>query len=168
MFNLNYNDTPWDDLSTDKLISAVEAEEREWLSTDDIHPYKSRVPQTRGNAVSFPKITRFNTYLLNHFGADIVDEINGMLYDGELAAICGVDGFYSQKLTHDKCRIDPRMSFWRVNKYEFTADLTVYLTARAYSTTEEVSSGGERAYSGERVYGDDYCGPQSYLPAATD
>ena len=119
------------DVTREELIAAVEAEEREWLSTDDIHPYKSRVPHTKGNTVSFPKITKFNTYLLNHYGAEIVEEINGLLYDGELAAICGVDGFYSQQLTHDRCRIDPRMTFWRVNKYEFTADLVVYLKANA-------------------------------------
>lgn len=113
------------DVTREELMAAVEAEEREWLSTDDIHPYKSRVPQTKGNTVSFPKITKFNTYLLNHYSAEIVEEINGLLYDGELAAICGVDGFHSQQLTHDRCRIDPRMTFWRVNKYEFTADLVV-------------------------------------------
>jgi hypothetical protein len=75
MFDLNYydtacndttcNDTPWEDLSTDELISASEAEERAWFSEDDIHPYKSRVPQTKGGTVSFPrplpKLTRFNT-----------------------------------------------------------------------------------------------------------
>ena len=121
------------DVTREELMAAVEAEEREWLSTDDIHPYKSRVPQTKGNTVSFPKITKFNTYLLNHYSAEIVEEINGLLYDGELAAICGVDGFYSQQLTHDRCRIDPRMTFWRVNKYEFTADLVVYLKANAYN-----------------------------------
>lgn len=121
------------DVTREELMAAVEAEEREWLSTDDIHPYKSRVPQTKGNTVSFPKITKFNTYLLNHYSAEIVEEINGLLYDGELAAICGVDGFHSQQLTHDRCRIDPRMTFWRVNKYEFTADLVVYLKANAYN-----------------------------------
>ena len=105
-----------------KELSAVEAEERAWLPTDDIHPYKSRVPYSKGNTVAFPKITRFNTYLLHHYGAEIVEEINKMLYDGELAAICGVDGFHSQKLNHDQCRIDPRMSFWRVNQCEFTAE----------------------------------------------
>ena len=125
------------DVTREELMAAVEAEEREWLSTDDIHPYKSRVPQTKGNTVSFPKITKFNTYLLNHYGAEIVEEINGLLYDGELAAICGVDGFYSQQLTHDRCRIDPRMTFWRVNKYEFTADLVVYLKANAYNQTAD-------------------------------
>ena len=93
------------DVTREELVAAVEAEEREWLSTDDIHPYKSRVPQTKGNTVSFPKITKFNTYLLNHYSAEIVEEINGLLYDGELAAICGVDGFHSQQLTHDRCRI---------------------------------------------------------------
>lgn len=131
------------DVTREELVAAVEAEEREWLSTDDIHPYKSRVLHTKGNTVSFPKITKFNTYLLNHYGAEIVEEINGLLYDSELAAICGVDGFYSQQLTHDRCRIDPRMTFWRVNKYEFTADLVVYLKANAYN--------------------DDYSGLQSFI-----
>ena len=130
------------DMTCEELVAAAEAEERAWLSTDDIHPYKSRVPQTKGNTVSFPKITKFSTYLLRHYGAEIVEEINGLLYDGELAAICGVDGFYSQQLTHDRCRIDPRMTFWRVNKYEFTADLVVYLKAS--------------------VYGDDYSGVQTF------
>lgn len=73
------------DVTHEELAAAVEAEEREWLSTDDIHPYKSRVPQTKGNTVSFPKITKFNTYLLHHYGAEIVEEINELLYDGELA-----------------------------------------------------------------------------------
>lgn len=49
------------DVTRDELESAVEAEERAWLSTDDIHPYKSQVPQTKGNTVSFPKITKFST-----------------------------------------------------------------------------------------------------------
>lgn len=31
------------DVTREELVAAVEAEEREWLSTDDIHPYKSRV-----------------------------------------------------------------------------------------------------------------------------
>ena len=126
----------------DGLYAAVEAEEREWLSTDDIHPYKSRVPQTKGKTVSFPKITKFSTYLRSHYGEEIVDEINGMLYDGELAAICGVDGFCSQRLPHEHCRIDPRMTFWRVNKYEFTADLVVYLKARVYDAEGENDAGG--------------------------
>lgn len=121
------------EMTKEELVAAVEAEEQAWLSTDDIHPYKSRVPQTKGNTVSFPKITKFNTYLLHHYGAEIIEEINGMLYDGELAAICGVDGFHSQQLTHDHCRIDPRMTFWRVNKYEFTTDLVVYLNANVYN-----------------------------------
>lgn len=122
----------------EELIAAVEAEERAWLSTDDLHPYKSCVSYSKSNTVAFPKITKFNTYLLHHYGAEIVEEINGMMYDGELAAICGVEGFHSQRLTHDKCRINPRMSFWRVNQCEFTADLVVDLSAS--------------------VYGDDYCG----------
>ena len=42
------------DVTREELMAAVEAEEREWLSTDDIHPYKYRVPQTKGNTVSFP------------------------------------------------------------------------------------------------------------------
>ena len=63
------------DVTREELMAAVEAEEREWLSTDDIHPYKSRVPQTKGNTVSFPKITKFNTYLLNHYSAEIVEEM---------------------------------------------------------------------------------------------
>lgn len=49
------------DVTREELVAAVEAEEREWLSTDDIHPYKSRVLHTKGNTVSFPKITKFNT-----------------------------------------------------------------------------------------------------------
>ena len=68
------------DVTREELVAAVEAEEREWLSTDDIHPYKSRVPQTKGNTVSFPKITKFNTYLLNHYGAEIVEEMNDYCY----------------------------------------------------------------------------------------
>ena len=120
------------DVTRKELIVSAEAEDRAWLSTDDIHPFKSHVPLTKGNTVSFPKITKFNTYLLQHYGADIVEEINNLLYDGELAAICGVDGFHSRPLTHDQCRIDPRMSFWHVNKYEFTADIVVYLKADAY------------------------------------
>ena len=121
------------DMTREELIAATEAEDRVWLDSDDIHPYKSRVPKTKGNTVLFPKITKFSTYLLRHYGAEIVEEINGMMYDGELAGVCGVDGFHSQQLTRDKCRIDPRMSFWRVNKYEFIADIVVYLKASVYS-----------------------------------
>ena len=29
------------------------------------------------------------------------------------------------------------MTFWRVNKYEFTADLVVYLKANAYNQTTD-------------------------------
>ena len=54
-------------MKQEELVAAVEAEEKVWLSTDDIHPYKSRVPQTKGNTVSFPKITKINTFLLHHY-----------------------------------------------------------------------------------------------------
>ena len=53
-----------------ELLAEVEAEEREWLSADDIHPYKSRVPQIKGKTVSFPKITKFNTYILSHYARE--------------------------------------------------------------------------------------------------
>ena len=70
-----------DDMIRDKLLDAVGTEDREWLAVDDIHPYKSRVPQSKSYTVSFPKITKFNTYLLQHYGADIVRELNEMMYD---------------------------------------------------------------------------------------
>ena len=75
------------DVTREELVAAVEEEERAWLSTDDIPPYKSRVPQTKGSTVSFPKITTFSSYLLRHYGASIVEEINGMLYDLSLIHI---------------------------------------------------------------------------------
>ena len=98
------------------LFAAVEMEEQAYSAAEDVHPYKSGASRSKSNTVAFPKITKFNTYLLHHYGAAIVDEIGGMMYDGELSAICGVNGFHEQRLTHNKCRIDPRMSFWRVNK----------------------------------------------------
>ena len=131
------------DMTQEELLDAVEMEDREWLGTDDIHPYKSCVPKSKSNTVSFPNITKFNTYLLCHYGAAIVEELSEMMYDGQLAGVCGVDGFHSQRLTSDKCRIDPRMSFWRRNKIEFIADIVVYLNVSVYS--------------------DDYCGPQEYV-----
>ena len=140
------------DVTHDELLAEVEAEEREWLSADDIHPYKSRVCKTKGNTVSFPKITKFNTYILSHYAREIVEEINGLLYDGELAAICGVDGFYSQQLPHEHCRIDPRMTFWRVNKYEFTADLVVYLKARVYDADEDDAFHAHGEYDADGVF----------------
>ena len=120
------------DMTQEELLDAVEMEDREWLGTDDIHPYKSCVPKSKSNTVSFPNITKFNTYLLRHYGAAIVEELSEMMYDGQLAGVCGVDGFHSQRLTRDKCRIDPRMSFWRRNKIEFIADIVVYLNVSCY------------------------------------
>ena len=79
-------------------LFAAEDVEQAYSSVDDIHPYKTGV--SRSNTVAFPKITKFNTYLLCHYGAAIVEEINSMMYDGELAAICGVNGFHEQRLTH--------------------------------------------------------------------
>ena len=93
-----------------------------------VHPYKEKAP---ANSVPFPKITRFSTYLLKHYGEQLLSDLGQMLYDGELAALCGVDGFRTRPLTRDHCRIDPRMTFWRRNRYECTADLTVYLKAEA-------------------------------------
>lgn len=130
------------DMIQEELLDAVGMEDREWLAADDIHPYKSLVPKSKSNTVSFPKITKFNTYLLQHYGADIVGELNEMMYDGQLAGVVGVDGFHTQRLTRDKCRIDPRMSFWRRNQIEFIADIVVYLNVS--------------------VYGDDYCGSREY------
>ena len=128
-----------EEMNRAELITNDETEEQAYSSVDDVHPYKSRA--SRNNTVSFPKITKFNTYLLRHYGAAIVEEINSRMYDGELAAICGVNGFHERRLTHNKCRIDPRMSFWRVNKYEFSADLVVYLTANVYDDdTSEIRS----------------------------
>ena len=93
-----------------------------------VHPYKEKAP---ANTVLFPKITRFSTYLLKHYGEQLLSDLGQMLYDGELAALCGVVGFRTRPLTRDHCRIDPRMTFWRRNRYECTADLTVYLKAEA-------------------------------------
>ncbi len=120
------------DTSRKELTCTNAAEEHERKALGDIYPYKTCAPRGGRNTVTFPKITRFNTYLLRHCGANIVAEINEMLYDGQLAAVCGVDGFYCRQLTHNQCRIDPRMVFWRVNKYEFIADLTIHLKAHVY------------------------------------
>lgn len=64
------------DMTREELIAAAEAEDRAWLDSDDIHPYKSRVPKTKGNTVLFPKITKFSAYLLRHYGAEIVEEMS--------------------------------------------------------------------------------------------
>ena len=121
------------ELTQNGLTVDANEDEQALLETEDIHPHKSGRTHSPGNAVSFPKLIKFSTYLLRHYGADIVDEINQMLYDGELASICGVDCFCSQRLPHDQCRINPRMSFWRVNKYEFTAAIIVHLSAEVYN-----------------------------------
>ena len=75
MFDLSCSDLSCSDLTCEELVSAAEAEEREWLSTDDIQPYKSRygttVPTVPTALRPLPKLMKFNTYLLNHFGADM-------------------------------------------------------------------------------------------------
>ena len=73
------------DMIHEELLDAVGIEDREWLTADDIHPYKSLVPKSKSNTVSFPKITKFNTYLLQHYGAEIVGELNEMIWTNQQA-----------------------------------------------------------------------------------
>ena len=89
-----------EEMNRAELLTNDETEGQAYSFADDIHPYKSGASRSKSNTVSFPKITKFNTYLLRHYGAAIVDEINSRMYDGELAAICGVNGFHEQRLTH--------------------------------------------------------------------
>ncbi len=146
-------------MTKEELVAAVEAEEREWLSaeekawlsTDDIHPYKSRVPyksrdtyksrvpQTKGNTVSrrntvsFPKITKFSTYLLRHYAASIVEEIGQRMYDGDLAMYFDVSDFTEDCMAMRDCRIFPSMSFWWEDRFSFLADLEVYIESDVHT-----------------------------------
>ena len=51
-----------EEMNRAELITNDETEEQAYSFADDIHPYKSGASRSKSNTVSFPKITKFNTY----------------------------------------------------------------------------------------------------------
>ena len=72
--------------------------------------------------VLFPKVTKFNTYLLGRCGKRIEAELAEGIVAGEYAMMLGLNGEDAGQVS---CRLSPRMSLWRVNRYEFIADIPV-------------------------------------------
>ena len=57
----------------------------EWMHDESEHPYKLTPTRNNRKTVQFPAIIKCNTYILRHFGASIVEDIEQRMYDGDLA-----------------------------------------------------------------------------------
>ncbi|MBR3242398.1 MAG: helix-turn-helix transcriptional regulator [Parasporobacterium sp.] len=108
----------------------------EWLHEESEHPYKFAPTRTKEKVVPFPAIVKCNTYILRHYGESIVEDIRQRMYEGDLALYFGVPDFSEDCMSLCDCRISPHMGFWWQNRYEFLADLEVYLEANVH--TDEV------------------------------
>ncbi len=111
------------------------ASPEEWLHDESEHPFKFALPKGC-NTVPFPAIVKCNTYIMRHYAAGIVEDIKQRIYDGDLAPYFGIPDFFEDCMFLNDCHISPRMSFWWQSRYEFLADLEVYLEADV--NTDEV------------------------------
>ena len=101
----------------------------EWMHDESEHPYKLTPTRNNRKTVQFPAIIKCNTYILRHYGASIVEDIEQRMYDGDLALFFDVSDFVQDCMALRDCRISPSMSFWWQNRFEFLADLEVYMEA---------------------------------------
>ena len=100
---------------------------------ESVHPYKqpaevlhiADVTKKQTGYVLFPKVTKFSTWLLSRYGKRIEAELAEGIMAGEYAATMGLNGITA---AHISCRFSPRMSLWRVNRYEFIADVPVEIS----------------------------------------
>ena len=100
---------------------------------ESAHPYKQPAEvlhiadetKNRTGYVLFPKVTKFSTWLLSRYGKRLEAElIKGIMAGGYTATM----GLNSVTAAHISCRFSPRMSLWRVNRYEFIADVPVEIS----------------------------------------
>ena len=113
--------------------------------TESAHPYKQPAEvlhiaaetKNRTGYVLFPRVTKFNTWLLSRYGKRIEAELAEGIMAGEYAAAMRL---YDVTAAHISCRFSPRMSLWRVNRYEFIADVPVEISWES-SAGEETAEG---------------------------
>ena len=112
---------------------------------ESAHPYKQPAEvlhiadetKNRTGYVLFPKVTKFSTWLLSRYGKQIEAELAEGIMAGKYAATMGLNG---DDAAHISCRLSPRMSLWRVNRYEFIADVQVEISWKS-SAGEEAAEG---------------------------
>ena len=97
---------------------------------ESAHPYKQPTEvlhiaaetKNRTGYVLFPKVTKFSTWLLSRYGKRIDTELAEGIKAGVYAMMLGLNGEEAGQVS---CRLSTRMSLWRVNRYEFIADIPV-------------------------------------------
>ena len=114
------------------------------METDEpAHPYQQPAeirriadasPKQTGY-VLFPKVTKFSTYLFRRYGKRIEAELAEGIKAGEYAATMGLNG---DDAAHISCCLSHRMSLWRVNRYEFIADVPVEIRWESSAGEETV------------------------------
>ena len=125
--------------------AAVGMEQNELAAeyTESAHPYKQPTEvlhiaaetKNRTGYVLFPKVTKFSTWLLSRYGKRLEAElIKGIMAGGYTATM----GLNSVTAAHISCRFSPRMSLWRVNRYEFIADVPVEISCKSSAGEETV------------------------------
>ena len=127
--------------------AAVEMEQNEMAAeyAESAHPYKQPTEvlhiaaetKNRTGYVLFPRVTKFNTWLLSRYGKRIEAELAEGIMAGEYAAAMRL---YDAATAHASCRFSHRMSLWRVNRYEFIADVPVEISWKS-SAGEEAAEG---------------------------
>lgn len=113
--------------------------------TESAHPYKQLAEvlhiadetKNRTGYVLFPKVTKFNTWLLSRYGKRLEAELTEGIMAGKYAVTMGLNDVTA---AHISCRFSPRMSLWRVNRYEFIADVPVEINWKS-SAGEETAEG---------------------------
>lgn len=127
--------------------AAVEMGQNEMVAeyTESAHPYKQPTEvlhiaaetKNRTGYVLFPRVTKFNTWLLSRYGKRIEAELAEGIMAGEYAAAMRL---YDAATAHVSCRFSHRMSLWRVNRYEFITDVPVEISWKS-SAGEETAEG---------------------------
>ena len=126
--------------------AAVEMGQNELATeyTESAHPYKQLAEvlhiadetKNRTGYVLFPKVTKFNTWLLSRYGKRLEAELTEGIMAGKYAVTMGLNDVTA---AHISCRFSPRMSLWRVNRYEFIADVPVEISWKS-SAGEETAA----------------------------
>ena len=127
--------------------AAVGMEQNELAAeyTESAHPYKQPAEvlhiadetKKQTGYVLFPKVTKFNTWLLSRYGKRLEAELTEGIMAGEYAAAMRLNG---AAIAHVSCRFSHRMSLWRVNRYEFIADVPVEISWES-SAGDETAEG---------------------------
>ena len=120
-------------LSNEIIAASGGIAQEEWLRDESEHPYKFVPTKANGNTVPFPAITKCNAYILRHYAASIVEEIEQRMYDGDLAMHFDIPDFTEDCMAMRDCRISPSMSFWWESRFSFLADLEVYIEADVHT-----------------------------------